>query len=397
MYAWECMYVWYVHARVQTVTKHQSVNSSTLRQNLPTCNWTGHKKKGDHSASTPIWKVHTSYYTTVTWGRDQCLHALFNDRCTVHGQHSPRKEASFSMTGIQYMVSTCPEDSFSMTSVHYMVSTHLEKRVVSVWQVYIIQHSPRKEAGFSVTGVHYIINIHPQKRRGWFQYDRCTLHGEYIPREEQKRAWSPCVLVSAWQVYITVSAHPEKRRRGWFQHDRCILHGQHSPKEEDSFNTTGVHYMVSTRPKKKMVSAWQVQVIRSVHTKRRGGKDGFRMGDVHYTVSIHPVKRPVSVWQALSYTVSAHREKRRGWSQYDRCTLPSSALTQQKGQGPQTAMSACPAGSAWWHPELEDCWLSLVPQDCWAVPQQTITIINRTQNIKMQWLKIDVCWHPSTN
>ena len=168
MYAWNCMCgMRCVHAWAQTVTKHQSVNSSTLQLNLSTCNWTGHKKKGDHSAHggyTPreeqkravsVWQVYINSQCTpreeqkgavsapyercilvstllsvFTWGRDQCLHALFNDRCTVHGQHSPRKEASFSMTGVQYMVSTCPE------------------------------------------------------KRGRFQYDRCTLHGGYTPREE---------------------------------------------------------------------------------------------------------------------------------------------------------------------------------------------------------------------
>ena len=62
------------------------------------------------------------------------------------------------------------------------------------------------------------------------------------------------------------------QRRVQFQYDWCILHGQHSPKE-DRFSMT-----------------------------------------------------------VVSYTVSAHREKRRGWSQYDRRTLPSSAFTQQKGR-----------------------------------------------------------------
>ena len=101
------MYMWYgVCARVCSdsnqapISKQQHITAKPAAE-LAT------RKRGTPLHQHPYERciLVTTLLSVFTWGRDQCLHALFNDRGKVHGQHS----SSFSMTGIQYMVSTCPE------------------------------------------------------------------------------------------------------------------------------------------------------------------------------------------------------------------------------------------------------------------------------------------------
>ena len=67
--------------------------------------------------------------------------------------------------------------------------------------------------------------------------------------------------------------------------------------------------------------------------------------------------------------------------------ITRSILTQRREQGPLTAKSACPAESAWWLPELEDCWLLLGPRGCSAATQRIRTINNTTLGAKQVKLK----------
>ena len=221
-----------------------------------------------------------------------------------------------------------------------LVSTHPEKRLVSVWQVYITLTTfthRREEGDSSMTGVHYTVSTDPQKsRKGLFQYDRCTLHSQCTPREEEVK------LVSAWQVYTTWSALTQ--RRGQFQYDWCTLHGQQSPKEDDGFSMTGVSHTVSAHQEKRR-KGWFQDGRCTLHGQHSPSeKAGFSMTGVklHGQGTPREEKRLVSIWQVYTAQFSTHPAKRPGASDCNVCMPCWICMMASRARGLLTV--ACTSG-----------------------------------------------------
>ena len=287
-----------------------------------------------------------------------------------------------------------------------LVSTHPEKRLVSVWQVYITLTTfthRREEGDSSMTGVHYTVSTDPQKsRKGLFQYDRCTLHSQCTPREEEVK------LVSAWQVYTTWSALTQ--RRGQFQYDWCTLHGQQSPKEDDGFSMTGVSHTVSAHQEKRR-KGWFQDGRCALHGQHSPSeKAGFSMTGVklHGQGTPREEKRLVSIWQVYTAQFSTHPAKRPGASDCNVCMPCWICMMASRARGLLTVactsgLLSCPTTDNYYYQHNTKYKNALTKNSCLLTSKHKLdssvcelplsTEQEHKNKLKMQWLQCGVHWH----